>query len=88
MHEVTEDETIELAQALEQLRAQKTVEAVMGLDIGGVKTAMPTPFQAGYQMACEEILHRLRTEVWAHCLHPTGEPLIECGLTLRHITQK
>lgn len=70
--EPTSDEVIELAQAFEQLRARKIAEAVYALPIGGVGSNMPTPFQAGYQSACEEILHRLDTEVWEHCLVPPG----------------
>jgi hypothetical protein len=68
-----------LQQALDALEGLFGVPAQYTGTGGGAKAAMPTPFQAGYQTACEEILHRLRTEVWAHCLHNTGEPLIECG---------
>lgn len=35
--------------------ALKIVADVASLPIGGATAAMPTPFQAGYQMACEEI---------------------------------
>ena len=52
----------ELAEALERLRAIKIVEAVMLLPIGGHNATMPTSFQAGYQLACEEITHRLQIE--------------------------
>jgi hypothetical protein len=48
----------------ERLRAVKIVEAVMSLPIGGATAILPTPFQAGYQLACEEITHRLQTEEW------------------------
>lgn len=58
------DEAITLAAALEQQRALKIVEAVASLPIGGKDEAKPTPFHAGYQLACEEIAERLRTEVW------------------------
>jgi hypothetical protein len=58
------DECIELAHALEQLRAIKIVEAVAAIQIGGANADIPTPFQAGYQLACEEIKHRLQTEQW------------------------
>ena len=47
---------------LERLRAAKIVDAVMSLPIGGATAILPTPFQAGYQLACEEINHRLHTE--------------------------
>lgn len=40
---------------------------VKELPIGGADSEMPTPFQAGYQLACEEIDHRLRTEQWELC---------------------
>ena len=64
------DECIELAQALEQARAVKIAEFVAALPIGGATNNMPTPFQAGFQLACEEITHRLRTEEWDLCLKP------------------
>lgn len=70
--EATEDECIDLAQALERLRALKIVEAVAALPIGGATANMPTPYQAGYQLACEEITFRLRTEIWDLCLPPIG----------------
>jgi hypothetical protein len=57
------DEVIELAAALEQQRAYKIVADVAALPIG-TPGDMPTPFQSGYQLACEEIEHRLRTEQW------------------------
>ncbi|WP_119157956.1 hypothetical protein [Caldimonas tepidiphila] len=75
MKEATADECLELAQALEQLRAQKIVEAVAALPIGGKDADMPTQFQAGYQLACEEIMTRLRTEVWDGCLPPVDSAL-------------
>lgn len=88
--DATEDECIELAQALEQLRALKIVEAVAALPIGGATANMPTPFHAGYQLACEEIEHRLRTEIWEGCLKPktskfSGGEAVRCnaGLELR-----
>lgn len=66
------DECIELAQALEQARAVKIAEDVAALSIGGATNSMPTPFQSGFQLACEEITHRLRTEEWDLCLKPIG----------------
>jgi hypothetical protein len=41
---------------------------------------MPTPFQAGYQLACEEILHRLRTEEWELCVNPVGAGMEALGM--------
>lgn len=64
------DECIGLAQALEQARAVKIAEAVAALPIGDATNDMPTPFQSGFQLACEEITHRLRTEEWDLCLRP------------------
>lgn len=72
--DLTDDQCIELAQALEQARAVKIAETVAALPIGGASIDMPTPFHAGYQLAAEEIVHRLKTEVWEHCLPPVGEP--------------
>jgi len=68
--EATADECIKLAEALERLRAVKITEAVMSLPIGGATSNMPTPFQAGYQMACEEIKHRIQTDEWELNLPP------------------
>lgn len=72
--EATEDQCIELAQALEQQRALHIVAAVMALPVGGATATMPTQFQAGYQLACEEIDHRLRTEQWEFCATPAPLP--------------
>lgn len=58
-----DDEVIELAAALEQQRAYRIVADVAALRIGN-PAELPTPFEAGYQLACEEIEHRLRTEQW------------------------
>lgn len=74
MSEPTEDQVIEIAQALEQRRALTIVGAVAALPIGGADEMAPTAFQAGYQQACEEISHRLRTEVWPMCLPPIDAP--------------
>lgn len=68
--EISNDLCIELAQALEQLRAMKIAEDVAALPIGGADAVMPTPFHAGYQLACEDIIYRLKTEVWGDCLPP------------------
>jgi hypothetical protein len=70
--EVTTEQCLELAAALEQRRAVEIVEAVHNLPVGGRTAVMPSAFQAGYCSACEEIDHRLRTEVWEHCLAPMG----------------
>lgn len=64
MEEATVDECIELAEALERQRALKIVESVKAEPIGGVNSDNPTAFHAGYQLACDEIEHRLRTEQW------------------------
>lgn len=68
--EATVDECIELAVEFERLRAIKIIEDVTSLPVGGGMSDAPTPFQAGYQMACEEIMHRLQTEEWELNLPP------------------
>lgn len=55
---------IGVAVALEQARAHHIVQTVQALPIGGESADNPTPFHAGYQLACEEIAHRLRSEQW------------------------
>lgn len=64
MTEATVDECIELAEALEQQRALAIVATVKALGVGGADADMPTAFHAGYQLACDEIEHRLRHEKW------------------------
>ena len=71
------DEVIELAQALEQSRAVQITKYVSELPAGGATNNMPTAFEAGYQMACEEITHRLRTEKWDFCLTPVDADISE-----------
>lgn len=61
---VADDEQIGVAMALERQRSVKISEAVQSLPIGGKNETMPTPFQSGYLIACEEIIHRLKTEEW------------------------
>lgn len=74
-HAVQQDanETIGLAQALEQHRARKIVDAVSALPVGGKHEDSPSPFHAGYQLACDEVMHRLLTEEWDGCLTPPGK---------------
>ena len=67
------DEVISLAQALEQHRARKIVDAVSALPVGGKHEDSPSPFHAGYQLACDEVMHRLLTEEWDGCLTPPGK---------------
>jgi hypothetical protein len=62
--EATADECIELAEALERRRALTIVATVKALGIGGADVAMPTQFHAGYQLACDEIAHRIEHEKW------------------------
>lgn len=64
MTEATVDECIELAEALEQQRALAIVATVKALGVGGADADIPTAFHAGYQLACDEIEHRLRHEKW------------------------
>lgn len=63
------DTCIDVAREIEKLRAEKIVEAVSLEKIGGSEEVLPTQFHAGYQLACEEILHRLRTEQWGPSDH-------------------
>ena len=74
-HAVQQDagEVISLAQALEQHRARKIVDAVSALPVGGKHEHLPSPFHAGYQLACEEVMHRLLTEEWDGCMTPPGK---------------
>ena len=58
------DECIDLSAALERQRALKIIEAVMSARIGGAESTMPTPFQAGYQLACDESIFRIKNEEW------------------------
>ena len=67
------DAAIGLAQALEQHRARKIVDAVSALPVGGKHEESPSPFHAGYQLACDEVMHRLLTEEWDGCLTPPGK---------------
>lgn len=73
---ITDDEAIELASALEVHRALRIVAEVAALPVGGKEADQPTQFHAGYQLACEEIAERIRTEV--HVL-PGGLTLPGCG---------
>ena len=72
--DVSTDQLIELAQALEQKWALQIVDDVHNLSFGGREALMPTAFQAGWCSACEEIEHRLRTEEWELCLSPRRTP--------------
>lgn len=59
------DEVIGVAQALEQRRA-----LTIAGDVADLGVLLNGPFKAGFEMACEEITRRLRTEVWELCLPP------------------
>lgn len=66
------DEVLGVAQAIEQLRAVKIAEAVAGL---APHYVADSEFRNGYETACDEILHRLRTEQWSElCLPPVAAP--------------
>ncbi len=66
------NECVELSAALERQRAIKIIEAVMSLPIGGGDSPVPTAFQVGYQLALEEVIHRIKNEVWELNLPPDG----------------
>lgn len=57
----TAEELIGLTEALEQKRALHIASAVRMLRQPG---DMQSPFDAGFDLACEEILHRLQHEKW------------------------
>jgi hypothetical protein len=61
--EPNEDQRMEFVSALEVRRALRIVETVSALPVGGRDADMPTPFHSGFQLACEEIQERLRTEI-------------------------
>lgn len=79
----TDDDCIELAAALEMHRALRIVGEVSGLPVGGKDADKPTAFHAGYQLACEEIAERIRTQ---EMVAPGGVMLPICG-TLPSIAQ-
>jgi hypothetical protein len=59
------DQSIELAAALEQQRALKIVADVRALRMGkGPDEMLPTVAESFFDLACEEIEVRLRTEEW------------------------
>ncbi|VVG70921.1 hypothetical protein PAP18089_01893 [Pandoraea apista] len=59
-----ERETVEVAGALEQRRALAIVKAVRDQHFGTLNPDIPTQASAAFDLACEEIEHRLRTEQW------------------------
>lgn len=65
---------IDLSHALDRERASVIARTVQHLSIGGSKEESPTPFQAGFLTACEEIAHRLEHEDWelSAALNTTG----------------
>lgn len=70
-----DDLAIEVAAAIELVRARDIVEQVRTLPIGGATENMPTPFHAGYQLACEEIAERLGGAA------PVGQPAAQEAVT-------
>jgi hypothetical protein len=58
------DEVIDLAVALEQKRALHIVADVRKHGFSKSANAIPTQAEAVFDLACEEIEHRLRTETW------------------------
>lgn len=59
--QATTDQLIDLSEELQKLRALHIAGAVRALRSPG---DAPTPFDAGYDLACEEIAHRLAHEEW------------------------
>ncbi len=76
MTDPTDDDFIELAAALEMRRALHIVAEVAALPVGGKDALSPSPFHAGYQLACEEIAERIRTQ---QVVIPDGAVLPLCG---------
>lgn len=58
------DDVIDLAVALEQKRALHIVAAVRAQGFAKSSGAVPTQAESVFDLACEEIEHRLRTETW------------------------
>jgi hypothetical protein len=58
------DDVIDLAVALEQQRALHIVATVRKQGFAKSADAIPTQAESVFDLACEEIEHRLRTEVW------------------------
>ena len=67
---ISDDDCIDLAVALEQQRALAIVSAVTALEIGQGTTS----FAAGFNLACEEVAHRLKTEQWELGGVPSPKP--------------
>ncbi len=57
---------IAMAASLERERASRIVKEVSNERIGGKCEEFPTGYMAGYQMACEEIQHRIEHEEWQY----------------------
>lgn len=68
------DHSIELAIALEQQRALKIVADVRRTGFAKSATNIPTQAEALFDLACEEIDNRLRTEQWALMGSPSPLP--------------
>lgn len=68
--EATTDQLLELAGALEQRRGLQIVANAAKL----AEHLYEGPVRSGWEMACEEITERLRTEVWEGCLPPVDAP--------------
>ncbi|MDM8356637.1 hypothetical protein P8H29_10670, partial [Pandoraea communis] len=59
-----DERAIDLAIAFEQQRALSIVRAVRAQHFGSLNPDIPTQASAAFDLACEEIEHRLRTEQW------------------------
>lgn len=69
-----QESAIDLAAALEQQRALAIVAAVRAQGFAKSNSDLPTQAESVFDLACEEIEHRLRTEVWT--LNGTATPLL------------
>ncbi|VVD70780.1 hypothetical protein [Pandoraea anhela] len=72
-----EHETVEVAVALEQQRTLAIVKAVRDQHFGTSNPDLPTQASAAFDLACEEIEHRLRTEQWTLDGVPAPLPVSE-----------
>ncbi|OJY23574.1 hypothetical protein [Pandoraea sp. 64-18] len=59
-----ERDVVEVAVALEQQRTLAIIKAVRDQHFGTSNPDLPTQASAAFDLACEEIEHRLRTEQW------------------------
>ncbi len=77
---------VDVAAALEQQRALRIVASVRERGFSKSDTAIPTQAESVFDLACEEIEHRLRTEVWE--LNGIAAPTPSAGSVPTNLVQK